>query len=102
MSRVYLITIKDKPTAPEPVMGGFLVDANSPSQALRAITLASLDCEVASGLAVAQMLKAGATLIDARAEASVPSVPPAPAPTPPPPAPKAPPDSMFDEVGDAG
>jgi len=62
-SRIYLITLKDAPTVPKPVKGGYLVEANSPAQALRAITIGSLDCEAANGKAVAGMMEAGAEII---------------------------------------
>ena len=71
-SRIYLITLKDAPTVPKPVKGGYLVEANSPAQALRAITEGSLDCEAANGLAVAGMMKAGAEIINAVAAEQLP------------------------------
>lgn len=71
-SRIYLITLKDTPSVPKPVKGGYLVEANSPAQALRAITEGSLDCEAANGLAVAGMMKAGAEIINAVAAEPLP------------------------------
>ena len=71
-SRIYLITLKDAPTVPKPVKGGYLVEANSPAQALRAITEGSLDCEAANGLAVAGMMEAGAKIINAVAAEQLP------------------------------
>jgi hypothetical protein len=65
MSRIYLVTLKDQPLPP--VLGGFLVDANAPSQALTAIAKGCLDIEIADGKAVAGMIKAGAKIIEALA-----------------------------------